>query len=170
MITAYLTKEQTISSSAAAFTLHEKSCFGEKQQGKVSYMPVEVLYLLQEGKLQLLQGKKRLDYHTALAKLKKQDAKIELKAIVYADLRKRGYISKTALKFGADFRVYDKGIRPDEDHARWLVFITKSSDKVIWHEFAAKNRIAHSTKKKLLLAIVDEESSVSYYEVSWLKP
>jgi tRNA-intron endonuclease len=39
-----------------------------------------------------------------------------------------------------------------------------------WHDFSAKNRIAHSTKKNLLIAIVDEEGDVSYYEVSWKRP
>ena len=85
-------------------------------------------------------------------------------------MRKKGYILKTALKFGADFRVYERGIKPGEDHARWILFIVKESEPLSWHDFAAKNRIAHSTKKNLLIAIVDEEDDVSYYEVSWRKP
>ncbi len=36
-------------------------------------------------------------------------------------MRNRGYIIKTALKFGADFRVYDRGVKPGEDHARWII-------------------------------------------------
>ena len=40
----------------------------------------------------------------------------------FKDLRKKGYIVKTALKFGADFRVYEKGVKPGEDHAKWVVF------------------------------------------------
>ena len=35
---------------------------------------------------------------------------------------------------------------------------------------SAKNRVAHSTKKNLLLAIVDEEEVITYYEVRWLRP
>ena len=34
----------------------------------------------------------------------------------------------------------------------------------------AKNRVAHSTKKNLLIAIVDEEAKVSYYEIRWIQP
>ncbi len=77
---------------------------------------------------------------------------------------------KTALKFGADFRVYDKETKPGKKHAKWLVFVERETNKLTWHEFSAKNRVAHSTKKKLLLAIVDEENDVSYYEVGWVKP
>ncbi|MBU3941057.1 MAG: tRNA-intron lyase, partial [Nanoarchaeota archaeon] len=39
-----------------------------------------------------------------------------------------------------------------------------------WHEFSAKNRVAHSTKKNLLIGIVDEENDVTYYEVKWVRP
>jgi tRNA-intron endonuclease len=85
-------------------------------------------------------------------------------------LRKKGYVVKTALKFGADFRVYEKGAKPGQKHAKWLVFVENENNQLTWHEFSAKNRVAHSTKKKLLLSIVDAENSVSYYEVSWIKP
>jgi tRNA-intron endonuclease len=90
--------------------------------------------------------------------------------VTYADLKNRGYTVKTALKFGADFRVYDKGKKPGEEHAKWVVFAVYETDKLTWYEFAAKNRVAHSTKKNLLLAIVDAEGDVTYYEVRWLKP
>ena len=105
-----------------------------------------------------------------IKKLKRLDKKIETKFSVFEDLRKKGYIVKTALKFGAEFRVYRKGVKPGQDHAKWILYTAKESDKLNWHEFTAKNRVAHSTKKNLLLAIVDEESDVTYYEVAWLKP
>jgi tRNA-intron endonuclease len=85
-------------------------------------------------------------------------------------MRKKGYVLKTALKYGADFRVYEKGVKPGEAHARWVLFAIKEKDAIDWKEFVAKNRIAHSIKKNLLIGIVDEEGDVSYYEVSWTKP
>ena len=39
-----------------------------------------------------------------------------------------------------------------------------------YFEFAAKNRVAHSTRKRLLLAIVDAEGQVTHYEVAWKRP
>ncbi|MBT3691055.1 tRNA-intron lyase, partial [Candidatus Woesearchaeota archaeon] len=50
-----------------------------------------------------------------------------------------------------------------------IVFVDSETGKLTWHEFTAKNRVAHSTKKKLLIAIVDHEGKVSYYEVDWIK-
>jgi tRNA-intron endonuclease len=170
MIQSHFTGEKVTSNSAEAFSLYEKSHLGEKKEGKIEYSSVESLFLLSEGKMAVFSGKKLLSFENLLKKLKKFDKKIETKFIVFRDLRKKGYILKTALKFGADFRVYSKGIKPGEDHARWVLFCVKESDMLNWHDFAAKNRIAHSVKKNLLIAIVDEESDVSYYEVGWLRP
>jgi tRNA-intron endonuclease len=90
----------------------------------------------------------------ALKKLHKLDSRLSVRLPVFSDLRKKGYIVKTALKFGAEFRVYEKGAKPGEEHARWVLYAIKESEKMTWHDFSAKNRVAHSTKKKLLLAIV----------------
>ncbi len=170
MITAYFSGDQISSTSQEAFSLYERSCFGEKTNSKISYAAFEALFLVQEEKMQVCSGKKITLFDDLLKKLKRKDKKIETKFRVYNDLRKKGYIVKTALKFGAEFRVYDKGIRPGEDHARWILYTSTEHDLLSWHDFSSKNRVAHSTKKHLLIAIVDEENDVSYYEVSWLKP
>ena len=170
MINAYISQDTIVSASSDAFTLQEKSSFGEKKGNKIQYAAIEALYLSEEGKMQLQIGKKVLNSLEVLKKIKKWDKKSETKLAVYQDLRKRGYIIKTALKFGAEFRVYDKGIKPGQDHARWILYTAKEHELLKWHDFAAKNRVAHATKKNLLLAIVDDEGDVSYYEVSWLRP
>ena len=105
-----------------------------------------------------------------LKKLQRFDKKIQIKYPVFKSLREKGYIVKTALKFGAEFRVYEKGPKSGGKHAKWIVFTDYESGKLTWHEFSAKNRVAHSTKKNLLLAIVDEEGDISYYEINWIKP
>lgn len=158
------------SNSQEAFQLYEKSRFGEKIGEKIQYTYSEAIYLTEEQKADIYFGKKLLSKDELIKKLKKRDKKIEIKYPVFRDLRKKGYVVKTALKFGADFRVYKKGIKPGQDHAKWIVFADYETKTLNWQEFSSKNRIAHSTKKKLLLAIVDEESDVTYYEVNWIKP
>lgn len=170
MITAQFTGEKIFSNSADAFTLYERSKFGEKIENVIEYSFVEVLHLISEKKMQVLYGKKELDYNSLMKKIKKIDKKIETKFTVFKDLRKRGYIVKSALKFGAEFRVYDKGAKPGEEHAKWILYTVKENESFTWYDFAAKNRVAHSTKKSLLLAIVDEEGDVSYYNVEWTRP
>lgn len=170
MITSHLSGSKITSTSNSAFSLYEKSRFGEKRQNKIEYSLVESLYLVNNGKAQVFQGKKLLPFDLLFTKAKRLDKRIEIKYPVYANLRKRGYILKTALKFGADFRVYKKGIHPGQDHALWILFCVKESESHTWYDFAAKNRVAHSARKKLLLGVIDEEDDVTYYEISWLKP
>ena len=167
MIQAQFTGDKIFSNSSEAFSLYERSRFGEKVNDRMEYSFVEALYLVREGKMIVFFGNKEIDFNDLINRIKRKDKRVENKFVVFNDLRKRGYIVKTALKFGADFRVYEKGIKPGEDHALWVLFVVKENEQLKWHDFAAKNRVAHSTKKKLLLGIVDEESDVSYYEVEW---
>ena len=170
MIIGQFSGEKASSNSSEAFSLYEKSRFGEKISGRIEYSFVEALYLLSEGKMNLFSGKKEIELDSLIRKIRKIDKKIEIRFRVYKDLRNKGYIVKSALKFGAEFRVYEKGVKPGEDHAKWILYAVKENEQFSWHDFAAKNRVAHSTKKSLLLAIVDEEGDVSYYNVGWMRP
>jgi tRNA-intron endonuclease len=169
MIKAYLTGESVSSNEQEAFNLHEKSILGEKSGEKIQYSLSEALYLVEKKKMEVFSKNKKLEFQQLQEKFQKTDKNIQVKYPVFKDLRDKGYIVKTALKFGADFRVYDKGIKPGQDHAKWILYPVKESQKLTWHDFAAKNRIAHSTKKNLLIAIVDEENDVTYYEISWVR-
>jgi len=169
-IQAYLVGENISSNSVEAFSLHKKSFFGEPFGEKIQYSLPEALFLSEKGKIDILHGRKKISSKDLMKKAQRADKRIQIKYPVFKDLRERGYIIKTALKFGADFRVYEKGAKPGKKHAKWIVFVDHESKKITWHEFSAKNRVAHSTKKNLLLAIVDEEGAVSYYEVKWVRP
>jgi tRNA-intron endonuclease, archaea type len=168
-IQAHLIGESIYSNDAEAFSLLKKSCFGTSIGEKVQYSLPEALFLLEKGKMEILHKGKKIPKEELMRKLQKADKKINIKYLVFKDLREKGYIVKTALKFGAEFRVYGKGTKPGKKHAKWVVFTENESGRLSWHEFSAKNRVAHSTKKNLLLAIVDEEGEVSYYEVRWIK-
>jgi tRNA-intron endonuclease, archaea type len=169
-IKAYITGEIISSNDADAYSLHEKSHFGEPKEDKIQYSLAEALFLLDKEKLEIFSKDKKLSKKDFMEKCRRIDKKIQIKYLVFKDLRERGYVVKTALKFGADFRVYAKGSSPGKSHAKWIVFAEHESKGLTWHEFSAKNRVAHSTKKNLLLAIADEEGDISYYEVKWIKP
>lgn len=156
--------------SADAQELFHQSVYGTLKEGKVQLSMVEALYLLEKEKIEIYDSKKIIIYEDFIKKASKQDKNFLVRYSVYKDLRSRGYIVKTALKFGADFRVYDRGIKPGQDHAKWVVFPVKEDSTLTWYEFAAKNRVAHSTKKRLLIAVVDDEDDVSYWECRWIRP
>jgi tRNA-intron endonuclease, archaea type len=169
-IKAYITGEIISSVDSNAYSLYEKSHFGESKEDRIQYSLAEALFLVEKEKMEIFSKKEKISKKDFIEKCRKIDKKIQIKYPVFKDLRERGYVVKTALKFGADFRVYDKGAKPGEKHAKWIVFAEHESNRLTWHEFSAKNRVAHSTKKNLLLAIVDEEGDISYYEVRWIKP
>lgn len=168
-IQAHITGEIISSNNSEAHTLYKKSCFGEPVGEKIHYSLSEAMFLVEKDKIEIFSRSKKIPKKDLMNKFRRIDKRIQLKYAVFKDLREKGYILKTALKFGADFRVYDKGSKPGKKHAKWIVFVEHESKELKWHEFSAKNRVAHSTKKNLLIAIVDEENDISYYEVKWIK-
>lgn len=151
--------------------LHDLSCFGEIKDEKIHYTLVEALFLLDKNRAIITDGKsKKMTFKEFVKRAEKAEPNFWVRYCVYRDMRQRGYIVKTALKFGADFRVYDRGIKPGVDHAKWILYPVHESESMTWYEFSAKNRVAHSTKKKLLLGVVDDEDDVTYYTISWVRP
>ncbi len=158
--------------SEAAKLLNTQSTFGKlEKEGKVSLSLIEGYFLLENEKIEVYDGRNHLlTTQEYLKKATREEPNFLVRYAVFKDLRERGYVVKTALKFGADFRVYDRGIKPGQDHAKWVVYPVAEGTTLTWYEFAAKNRVAHSTKKKLLLAVVDNEGDVSYWECGWVRP
>lgn len=158
--TFFSNKKNAIDLAAASF-------FGEVKQGKVIYSLLEVLYLLEQRRAILVEGKKQLNFELFFTQITKKNKNLELNYEVFKDLRNKGMIVKEGLKFGADFRVYEKGQAPGKNHAPYLIHVSQSKDKISMKDLAAKARVSHSTSKKLLLAILDSEGDVNYYEINW---
>ncbi len=171
-VKAHFLKERIITEdSDEARELNARSCFGSIQAGKVHLGLLEALYLHDKEKIEIVDGRgKAMNSMKIRKKAERLEANFWTRYVVFRNLRNRGYIVKTALKFGADFRVYDRGIKPGEDHAKWVVFAVHEGDSLTWNEFSAKNRVAHSTKKRLLLGVVDDEEDVSFWEARWIRP
>ena len=169
-IKATLTSERITSNTAEAQNIFVTSRFGEKSGEKILYSLSEALFLVEDKKMEIVDSRdKILSQKEIMKKFEKIDKKFKTKYFVFKDLRKKGYIVKTALKFGAEFRVYKKGEKINESHSKWILFPVSENKQMTWQDFSAKNRVAHSTKKNLLIAVVDDEGSVSYYEVKWTK-
>ncbi len=172
-IKAVLNKERVVTENTnEAKLLYDKSRFGSKlDDGRLQLSLLEALYLEEKNRLKIVDGRrKKIEPEKFIKKASKIDKHFWTRYCVFKDLRQRGFIVKTALKFGADFRVYDRGVKPGEDHAKWVVYPVNEATSLTWYEFAAKNRVAHSTRKRLLIGIVDEEGDVTYYEIRWIRP
>lgn len=173
VVKSILAGERVITeSSDDAREFYNQSRFGIiTDTGKVELSLLEALYLMERHRLSIKsQNGRAIGFESYVKKARKVEPNFWIRYVVFKDMRNRGYIVKTALKFGADFRIYDRGIKPGEDHARWIVFPAHEGSTLTWHEFSAKNRVAHSTKKRLLMGIVDAENDVTYYEIRWMRP
>jgi tRNA-intron endonuclease, archaea type len=159
-------------SSDIARELYNQSRFGELlDSGQVQLSIIESFYLIEKKRLDVVDGRNKvIELDKFLKKANKLVKNFWIRYLVFKDMRDRGYIVKTALKFGADFRIYDRGVKPGEDHAKWILYPVAESSGLTWHDFSSKNRVAHSTKKKLLIGIVDDECSCTYYQVGWIRP
>jgi len=172
-VKAILSRERVLTENTdTAHELYNQSRFGNLlEDGKVQLSLLEALYLLEKNKLLIKDyRKKNVSSDDFIKKTKKVEPNFWIRYCVFKDIRDRGYIIKTALKFGADFRVYDRGVKPGEDHARWIIYPVHEGSALTWYDFAAKNRVAHSTKKRLMIGIVDNEGDVTYYEIKWIRP
>jgi len=170
-IKAMIVSEKIVSNTVEAQNLFATNRFGEQAGEKILYSLFEALYLVHDKKMDIYDFRnKKLTTPEILKKFERIDKKFHTKYFAFKDLRKKGYIIKSGLKFGAEFRVYEKGKKIDKDHAKWILFPVSENQTMTWQDFSAKNRVAHSTKKNLLIAIVDDESDVSYYEVKWTRP
>lgn len=157
--------------SDIARELYNQGRYGMMVNNRVQLSLIEAHYLIEKERLLLQDGRgKAVIAEMFLKKAQKLDQNFWVKYSVFKDIRNRGYIIKTALKFGADFRVYERGVKPGDDHAKWIVYPVHENATLTWHEFSAKNRVAHSTKKRLMIGIVDDEGDVTYYECRWLRP
>ena len=160
----------TAENKTEAKEIYSKSRFGEVKEGKIQYSLVEALYLIEKKKLAIKEDKKIIKKDDFIKRATKLEKDFWVKYVVFRDMRDRGYILKTALKFGADYRVYARGVKPGDDHAKWILFPVAESKSFTWYTFSAMNRVAHSTRKNLLVGIVDSENDVTYYSVAWTKP
>src|SRR5688500_8920986 len=85
---------------------------------------------------------------------------------VYMDLRKRGVVAKSGLKFGTHLRAYRSD--PDRDHAEWLIQCAAPDARLNWSELARAVRVAHGVRKSFLVAEANE--GVLYVELAWFRP
>jgi tRNA-intron endonuclease len=148
-----------------ANSLHAKGSIGLLKKGELELSLVEAFYLIQKNKIEL----PKTSEHAFIKKAVRKDKRFRLRHAVFKDLRDKGYVIKTALKYGFDYRVYDKGVKPGKAHAKWLIVCYDENERTTWKEYSKTMRVAHSVRKSAIIAVVDDEGDVTYYEANWVK-
>jgi tRNA-intron endonuclease len=145
--------------------------YGNVEGNFLSLSLVEALYLVNLGWLEVKdKNNKSLSFEELYSYAKDIEERLCLKYLVYKDLRTRGYIVKTGLKYGADFRLYERGANIDKEHSIYLVRVFPEDSSFLLSELTGFVRVAHSVRKKLLIAIVDADGDVVYYNMEYVRP
>jgi tRNA-intron endonuclease len=162
--------DRVILSGNAAGRIHQRGFFGKPiGGGRLQLAPVEALYLVERGKLEVYEGDSRIDFDGLMRRFSKDDKLLPLKYAVYSDLRNRGHVVRTGLKFGADFRVYEKGDKPPESHSKFLVRVIPEKTRLCLSDISGDVRLSQSVRKKMMYAVVDDEGDVTYYSVERIR-
>ena len=145
--------------------------FGEKHLKFLVLDYYEALYLSEQDSLEIKFNNKKISTEKFIELiLKKQSKSYHMHRFsVYKDLRSKGYIIKTGLKFGFDFRIYPKGKKVEESHTQFVIDVLPESEKLTNQKIAKSVRMATGLHTKLIIAIVDNELDISYYEINRVK-
>ncbi|EWG08279.1 MAG: tRNA-splicing endonuclease subunit alpha [Candidatus Aramenus sulfurataquae] len=129
---------------------------------------IEGVYLAKKSLLEVYSDGKSLSDKELYEYAKNIINKFEILYAVYEDLRKRGFVVRSGIKFGADFAVYNLG--PGIEHAPYVVIALDENAKLFAHELMSFGRVSHSTRKKLVLAIVNlNTKNIRYIIFKWVK-
>ncbi|MDH3364570.1 MAG: tRNA-intron lyase [Thermoplasmata archaeon] len=162
--------EVTISDPAEASQIHNKGYFGVPQSGgglKLSLM--EATYLVDSGRLEVASKRGTLTAGDLLRIAHKTKVGFEIQYLVYRELRQRGYIVKMGQP-PLDFRVFPRGGAPNKTASKWWVAAISERSTFDLGDLLDNIDRASQIRKRLLLAVVDEESDVTYYEVRRQSP
>jgi tRNA-intron endonuclease len=154
--------------SKRPIALHEKSKFGKIEADSLNLSLIEACYLLEKERLNIYEDDVECSIGYIIDILKEQDN--YAKYIVYRDLKDRGYVIKTGFKYGSEFRLYDRGRSPGQGHSDYLVKVIFENYDIDALDFASYVRVSHGVNKKLLLAIVDDDFDITYYNIEWTRP
>lgn len=149
--------------------IHQHGAIGKLLSGgRLQLSPVETLYLLDKEEIRVIDesNKEELDFDGFSSKLTEGDTDLILKYTVYKDLRSRGFVVKTGLKYGAHFRVYERGETPGSSHSPYLVHAISENAELSPPELARAVRLAHGVRKSMIFAVVDDEGDVTYYSLT----
>ncbi|MCU4719669.1 tRNA-intron lyase [Halapricum hydrolyticum] len=131
---------------------HDARGYGRSVDGDLELAPVEAAHILYRGDVETIRDAdsgEQLDFRALLS----SDAVSEIDVLVYKDLRDRGFYLSPTDEAGVDFLVYPRGKGPWDDAVAYRV-----------RAIGERTDVPARTLGETVLAVVDEESSITYLE------
>jgi tRNA-intron endonuclease len=139
------------------YALYEQSGFGRPQKDGLRLSPVEALYLVYRGRIEI----PGFDFDSLLVRFS-EDAHMIRSFLVYRDIRERGYVVQTGPH---DFRVFKRGEKPGKGESQYMVRVLSERDLIDFAVVQNEVKTTLNMRKQHVLAVVDDEFEITYYEV-----
>jgi tRNA-intron endonuclease len=141
--------------------LYEQSGYGRLEPDAVKLSPPEALYLLHRQKIDVA----GYSFDTLFSEFAEQRNFLR-SFLVYRDLRERGYVVQTGPH---DFRVFKRGQKPGTGESLYLVRVLSERDPVRFVTLIEEVVASRNMRKQYVLAVVDDEEELTYYEIKLQK-
>lgn len=161
-LTGELTGTVVVTGMQGIEELHKTSFYGRPRGDSLELSLAESAYLIYMKKIKVECKEEELDFQRFFITASNIIRNFELFYIVYKDLRGRGYYVQPS---DMGFRVYPRGGHPGKGPAEFLVFVTSERIPLLLPALKKILDNSDNKKKRLILAIVDEESDITHYEV-----
>ena len=138
-------------------SLYDQSGYGRPAEGGLRLAPEEACYLLHRKRIEI----PGYDFDQLSAHFAKTPEFLRT-FLVYRDLRERGYAVQTGPQ---DFRVFRRGQKPGSGQSQYMVRVLSERDVVDFYQMIMETTSSSHMRKQHILAIVDDESELTYYEI-----
>lgn len=149
--------------------IYNKGRFGRPRSGGSLQLDfAEAAYLCETGRLDVARDGVALSWVDLLRQASRRQPGFEVRYLVYRDLRERGFLVGTAapeeMEAGAHFRLWPRGTERPGHPAAWMRTVSERSRFRI-AELSRYVQAARAHRASGQLAVVDEESDLTYYEL-----
>ncbi|CAJ37960.1 tRNA-intron lyase [Methanocella arvoryzae] len=156
--------DKVIFGGEAVAELYNAQYYGRLKGETLELALVEAAYLLDRERISVDQEGRSLSFRDFFIAASQAQEYFELKYIVYRDLRERGYYVQPSV---TDFRVYPRGGKPNVAPSKYFVHVVTERKPMPLQQLISNLQAALNVRKEMVLAIVDEESDITYYGVKF---
>ncbi|MBN2733253.1 MAG: tRNA-intron lyase [Methanomicrobiaceae archaeon] len=142
--------------------LYEQGGYGRPSGKSLKLTPEEALYLADRGKIEV----KGHSFDSILTEFVEKSEFLR-KFLVYRDIRERGFVIQSGPH---DFRVFKRGQKPGKGTSFYMMRVLSERDLVDFVKIIEETMSARNMRKQFLLAVVDDEDEITYYEIKTNDP
>ena len=172
-VIAYLREDKSgslILDQKEANTIYQQGWYGQLIENTLYLDPYETIHLVERKKIVIKEEEKELKPKELGEIFSKNNKIFWRNYVVYTDLRNRGYV----IRIGKEkepffFRLYPRGAIANKTPYETLIIPLQEGTGFPIKELDEVIKIATSTRKKLVFALVDSLGDISYVTVNELE-